>query len=152
MTTIIDFSQSKKIEAQENLSTFILNNKANFIFQENNWDDNIWDITNFLKNKISDSKSRKIYFRSVNDNSISKSKISIAISDSFIDFAKAVFCEIMRINRLSEYKRIIYAIQALEFALLEQKSPVCITEIDVETLHIAESYLRSKYKEVVPHV
>ncbi len=147
MTTIIDFSQSKKIEAQENLSTFILNNKANFIFQENNWDDNIWDITNFLKNKISDSKSRKIYFRSVNDNSTSKSKISIAISDSFIDFAKAVFCEIMRINRLSEYKRIIYAIQALEFALLEQKSPVCITEIDVDTLHIAESYLRSKYKD-----
>lgn len=41
MTTIIDFSQSKKIEAQENLSIFILNNKTNFIFQDCNWDDNI---------------------------------------------------------------------------------------------------------------
>ena len=56
MTTIIDFSQAQKIEAQEKLSAFISKNKTNFIFPDNNWDDNIWDITNFLKNKISDNK------------------------------------------------------------------------------------------------
>lgn len=147
MTTVIDFSKAQKEEAQNNLSAFIKKNKANFIFPNNNWDNNIWDITNFIKNKLINSKSKKVYFRSVKDNAISKNNIDLAISKPLIDFTKATFCEIMRIKKLSEFKRIIYAIQALEFALLEQNKTVCITEIDFETLHIAESYFRSKYKD-----
>ena len=147
MTTIIDFSQAQKMEAQENLNAFISKNKNNFIFPDNNWDDNIWNITKFLKNKIIDTKSKKVYFRSVRDNSLSKSSINISISEPLVDFAKAMFCEIMRVKKLSEFRRIIYAIQALEFALLEQKVSVCITEIDVETLNLAEAYPRSTYKD-----
>lgn len=147
MTTIIDFSLAQNMEAQENLDAFISKNKNNFIFADNNWDDNIWNVTKFLENKIINSKSKKVYFRSVRDNSLSKSVINISISEPLLNFAKAVFCEIMRVKKLSEFRRIIYAIQALEFALLEQKISVCITEIDIETLNLAESYLRSTYKD-----
>ena len=147
MTTIIDFNLTQKMEVQENLKAFISKNKNNFIFPDNKWDDNIWNITSFLKNKIIDTKAKKVYFRSVRDNSLSKSSISISISEPLVDFAKAIFCEIMRVKKLAEYKRIIYAIQALEFALIEQKTSICVSEININTLNIAETYLRSKYKD-----
>lgn len=147
MTTIIDFSLAQNLEAQKNLEAFISFNKTNFIFPNNNWDDNIWDITNFLKSKISNTKSKKVYFRSVTENSTSKTKISIPISEPLLDFTKAVFCEIMREKKLSEYKRIIYTMQALEFALIDQKTPICVSEINIDILNLAESYLHSKYKD-----
>ena len=147
MTTIIDFSLAQKLEAQKKLEAFISNNKTNFLFPNNNWDDDIWDITSFLKTKLVNSKSKKVYFRSVTDDSILKTKISTAISPPLIEFAKAVFCEIMRVKKLSEYKRIIYAIQALEFALIEQENLTCVSDININTLSLAETYLRSKYKD-----
>lgn len=147
MENIINFGPTRQIELQENLEIFISTHKTNFLFPNNNWDDNIWEITDFLKSKMVNTKSRKVYFRSVTDNSISKTKISIPISQPLLDFAKAVFCEIMRVKKLSEYKRIIYTIQALEFALIEQKKPICVSEININTLNRAETYLRTKYKD-----
>lgn len=147
MTTVIDFTSAQQIEVQKNLEAFIAKNKTNLIFPNNNWDDNIWDITDFLKSKIINNKSKKVYFRSVAEHLKSNNKISNPISEPLINFAKAVFCEIMRVKKLSEYKRIIYAIQALEFALIEQKSIICVSEINFNTLNLAETYLRSKYKD-----
>lgn len=147
MTAIIDFESAKQIELQKNIDAFISRNKTNLIFPNNNWDDNIWDITDFLKFKIINTKSKKVYFRSVTEHLESRSKIINPISEPLINFAKAVFCEIMRVKKLYEYNRIIYAIQALEFALIEQKSLICVSEINFNTLNLAEAYLRSKYKD-----
>ncbi len=147
MTTIINFKSAQDTESQKNLEVFISKNKKNFIFPNNDWNDSIWDIPSFLTDKINDNKSKKVYFRSVTDDAISKNKINISMSEPLIDFAKAVFCQIMREKKLSEYKRIIYAIQALEFALIEQNNPICVSEINSDTLNLAESYLRSKYKD-----
>lgn len=147
MTTVINFKSAQDTESQKNLEFFISTNKKNFIFPNNDWNDNIWDITSFLKDKIHDNKSKKVYFRSVTDHATSKNEINISMSEPLIDFAKAVFCQIMREKKLYEYKRIIYAIQALEFALIEQNNPVCVSEINSDTLNLAESYLRSKYKD-----
>lgn len=147
MTIIIEFNEHKKLDVEKNLESFILYNKTNFIFADNLWDENIWDITNYLKNINTNSKLKKVYFRSIRDDSISKNSINIALPHPLIDFAKAVFCETMRTKKLSEYKRIIYALQALEYALLEQKRTICITEIDQNTLNQAECYLREKYKD-----
>lgn len=147
MTTVVNFKSAQDTESQKNLEFFISTNKKNFIFPNNDWNDNIWDITSFLKDKIHDNKSKKVYFRSVTDHATSKNEINISMSEPLIDFAKAVFCQIMREKKLYEYKRIIYAIQALEFALIEQNNPVCVSEINSDTLNLAESYLRSKYKD-----
>lgn len=147
MTKVINFRSSQQVETHKNLEAFIAKYKTNIIFKNNEWNDNIWEITDFLKSKIVNNKSQKVYFRSVTEHSTSKNKINIPISKPLIDFAKAVFCEIMFLKKLKEYKRIVYAIQALEFALIEQKSSICISEIDINTLNIAEKYLRSKYKD-----
>src|SRR5690554_6079386 len=106
MTTVINFKSAQDTESQKNLEFFISTNKKNFIFPNNDWNDNIWDITSFLKDKINDNKSKKVYFRSVTDHSTSKNEINISMSEPLIDFAKAVFCQIMREKKLYEYKRI----------------------------------------------
>ena len=51
MTTVINFKSAQDTESQKNLEFFISTNKKNFIFPNNDWNDNIWDITSFLKDK-----------------------------------------------------------------------------------------------------
>ena len=80
MTTIINFKSAQDTESKKNLEVFISNNKENFIFPNNDWNDNIWNITSFLTDKINDNKSKKVYFRSVTDDSISKNKINASMS------------------------------------------------------------------------
>ena len=147
MNNLIEFEITSDSDHKKNLEKFIKKNKDNYIFPNNHWEENIWNITPFLKHKNHNHKLKKIYFRSVQDNSINKSKINIALPDTLINFAKATFCEIMRHKVLVEYKRIIFAIQAIEFALIQQNKKICITEINIETLYQAEDYLRSKYND-----
>ena len=59
MTTIINFKSAQDTESKKNLEVFISNNKKNFIFPNNDWNDNIWNITSFLTDKINDNKSKK---------------------------------------------------------------------------------------------
>ena len=120
MHQVINFNETAKLQAKENLNAYILKYQNNFIFPDNQWNDSIWDITNFLKTKIKNHKSKKVYFRSYIDNSENKTSIDIPISKPLIDFVKAAFCEIMLVKKLLEYKRIIYAFQALEHALHQQ--------------------------------
>lgn len=147
MAEILEFNSKRLIDSKINLDSFIKRNQNNFLFSPAKWEDNIWDITNFLSQKIVNHRSKKVYFRSSLDSSASKLTIEKPLSEPLLDFAKATFCEIMRNKKLTEFKKIIYATQVLEFALLEQKKQVCITEIDFDTLEIAERYIREKYKD-----
>ena len=147
MHQVINFNETAKLQAKENLNAYILKYQNNFIFPDNQWNDSIWDITNFLKTKIKNHKSKKVYFRSYIDNSENKTSIDIPISKPLIDFVKAAFCEIMLVKKLLEYKRIIYAFQALEHALHQQGHEICVTEINIETLNLAEAYLLSRFKD-----
>lgn len=147
MHQVINFNETAKLQAKENLNAYILKYQNNFIFPDNQWNDSIWDITNFLKTKIKNHKSKKVYFRSYIDNSENKTSIDIPISKPLIDFVKAAFCEIMLVKKLLEYKRIIYAFQALEHALHQQRHEICVTEINIETLNLAEAYLLSRFKD-----
>ena len=147
MQSVIDFNESRKLEAKKKLNAYISIYQTNFIFSDNQWSDSIWDITNFLKAKIKNHKLKKVYFRSYLDKSENNTSIDIPISKPLIDFAKAVFCEIMLAKKLLEYKRIIYAFQALENALHQQDREICVTEINIETLNLAESYLLTRFKD-----
>ncbi|MCX0339447.1 hypothetical protein [Acinetobacter radioresistens] len=147
MTEILEFNSKRLIDVKNNLDSFIKKNQNNFFFNASKWEDNIWDITDFLSHKTINHKSKKVYFRSVLDSSSSKTTLEKPLAEPLLDFAKAAFCEIMRIKKLTEFKKIIYAIQALEFALLEQEKPACITEINFDTLEIAERYIIEKYKD-----
>ncbi|WP_168409062.1 hypothetical protein [Acinetobacter indicus] len=147
MTKIVEFNSNRLIEIKNNLDFFIKKNQGNFLFSPSKWEDNIWDITSYLSKKTVNHRPKKVYFRSALDSSTSKTTIEKPITEPLLDFAKAAFCETMRNKKLIEYKKLIYAIQTLEFALLEQNKPVCITEIDIDTLEIAEKYIRDKYQD-----
>ena len=77
MQSVIDFNESRKLEAKKNLNAYISKYQTNFIFPDNPWSDSIWDITNFLKAKIKNHKKKKVYFRSYLDNSENKTSIDI---------------------------------------------------------------------------
>ncbi|GEM_PF-873242 len=147
MAEILEFNSKRLIDIKNNLDSFIKKNQDNFLFNASKWEDNIWDITEFLSHKTINHKSQKVYFRSVQDSSVSKTTIEKPFPQPLLNFAKAAFCETMRNKQLIEFKKNIYAIQALEFALIEQDKPVCIIEIDFSTLEIAERYIREKYKD-----
>lgn len=147
MHSFIDFNDSRKLEAKKKLNAYILKYKNNFIFQDNHWDDSIWDITDFLKNKIKNHQSQRVHFRSYVDDSKIKSIVEKPISKPLLDFVKASFCEIMLAKKLLESRRIIYAYQALEHALHKQNREICVTEINIETLNLAEAYLLSRFQD-----
>ncbi|MDO3659208.1 hypothetical protein [Acinetobacter genomosp. 15BJ] len=147
MHSVIEFNESRKLEAKKKLNAYILKYQTNFIFPDNHWDDSIWDITDFLKNKIRNHKLQRVHFRSYSDDSKIKTIIEKPISKPLINFAKAVFCDIMQAKKLLEYKRIIYAFQALEYSLHQQNCEICVTEINIETLNLAEAYLLSRFKD-----
>lgn len=146
MTKILEFNSKQQGDIKKNLNSFIRRNQNNFLFSPSKWEDNIWDITEFLSNKSINHKVKRVYFRSVLDKAFSKTKIEKPLSEPLLDFAKAAFCEIVRVKKPADFTKIIYAIQALEFALLEQNKHVCIAEIDFHTLQIADRYIREKYK------
>lgn len=49
MHAVKDFLETAKLEAKKNLDTYISRYQNNFIFPNNQWNDAIWDITDFLK-------------------------------------------------------------------------------------------------------
>ena len=61
MQSVIDFNESRKLEAKKKLNAYISIYQTNFIFSDNQWSDSIWDITNFLKAKIKNHKLKKVY-------------------------------------------------------------------------------------------
>lgn len=147
MQSVIDFNESRKLEAKKKLNAYVLKYKTNFIFPDNHWDDSIWDITDFLKKKIRSHKSQRVHFRSFAEESKRSPIIEKPISKPLIDFVKASFCEIMLAKKLLESRRIIYAFQALEYALYKQNHKICVTEINIETLSLAEAYLLSRFQD-----
>ncbi|WP_110975562.1 hypothetical protein [Acinetobacter sp. WCHAc060042] len=147
MQSVSNINESKKIEIKKNLNAYILKYQTNFIFPNNHWDDCIWDITDFFKNKRTNHKLKRVYFRSCFDDSENNSIIKTPIAKPLIDYVKATFCEIIQAKKLLEYKRIIYASQALEHALHKQNREICVTEINMETLDLAEAYLLSRFKD-----
>lgn len=147
MKLAANLNESKRLETKKKLNAYILKYQTNFIFSDNQWDDCIWDITDFLKNKIRSHKSKRVHFRSCFDDSEKKTIIETPISKPLIDFVKATFCEIMLAKKLLDSKGIIYAFQALEHALYKQNREICVTEINIETLDLAEAYLLSKFKD-----
>lgn len=65
MNNLIEFEITSDSDHKKNLEKFIKKNKDNYIFPNNHWEENIWNITPFLKHKNHNHKLKKIYFRSV---------------------------------------------------------------------------------------
>ncbi|HAU5646683.1 hypothetical protein [Serratia nevei] len=147
MGEIVHFVGKAGLAASANLEQFVLHAKLNTPFHGVNWDDNSWNITSFQIGKAQGKTKKIAHFKALRDPSGSKSKVEIPFSSPFLDFAKAAFSEIMRRFQLQEFRRFLYAMQAIEQALLNAGKPTCITELDANLLDDAAELLKQRFAD-----
>jgi len=113
--------------AKKNLAEYIATAKLNFPFEGVSWSENSWDITLFSPRRGQGKKRCVIHFytRTVDD----RHATAIPLHTEFLDFAKALFSETMRIKMLASPYRLLYGLQFLEKALIDQSIEPCITNL-----------------------
>lgn len=147
MGDIVHFIGKAELAAGTNLEQFILHAKINTPFTNVNWEDNSWNITSFKIGK-NQGKTKKIaHFKTLRDPSGSKSKVEIPLSMPFLEFAKAALSEIMRRFELQEFRRYLYAMQAIEQALLDANKPACVGHVDANILDDAAKSLQVRFTD-----
>jgi len=147
MGAIVHFVGKTELAASANLEQFILHAKVNMPFANVSWEDNSWNITSFNIGK-NQGKTKKIaHFKALRDPSGSKSTVEIPFSMPFLEFAKSAFSEIMRRFQLQEFKRYLYALQAIEQALLDANKPACVSHVDAFILDDAAKLLQVRFSD-----
>jgi len=118
--------------AKKNLVTFIDKAKGNFPFEGVSWSENSWDITSFNPKRGLGKRKTLIHFfsRSADNRYPSNTPMHI----QFIDFAKAIFSETIRIKRPKDPFRVLYGLRYIEKALIDQSLEPCITNLTNDVL------------------
>jgi len=147
MGEIVHFLGKAGLAAGANLEQFILHAKVNTPFINVCWEDNSWNITSFNIGKNQGKTKKIVHFKSLRDPSGSKSTVEIPLSMPFLEFAKSAFSEIMRRFQLQEFRRYLYAMQAIEQALLDSGKSACVTEVDANILDDAASLLQARFAD-----
>ena len=147
MGDIVHFVGKAGLAAGANLEQFILHAKVNTPFINVCWEDNSWNITSFKIGK-NQGKTKKIaHFKALRDPSRSKSIVEIPFSMPFLEFAKSAFSEIMRRFQLQVFTRHLYAMQAIEQALLDANKPACVSHVDANILDNAAKLLQVRFTD-----
>ncbi|HBO6990724.1 hypothetical protein R5022_21420 [Pseudomonas aeruginosa] len=147
MGEIIHFVGKEQLSAKQNLEQYISHAKTNFPFTDVDWTSNSWDITSFNIGRSQGKIKKVAHFKSLRDESGSKSAVQVPFEGDFLNFAKAAFSETMRRLKLSEFKRHLYALQAIEQALLNSRLKPCITNVTPIVLDNAADLLKGRFKD-----
>lgn len=147
MGDIVHFIGRDALSANENLGLFISHAKANFPFANVDWKNNSWDISTFNIGRAQGKLKKVAHFKSMRDQSGSRSTVQTPFEIDFLDFAKSTFSEVMRRLRLAEFKRHLYALQSIEQALIDSKLRPCITQLTPVVLDKAADLLKARFKD-----
>jgi len=147
MDDIVHFVGKAGLAAGANLEKFISHAKVNTPFTNISWEENSWNITSFKIGKNQGKTKKIVHFKSLRDPSGNKSTVEIPFSMPFLEFAKSAFSEIMRRFQLQEFRRYLYAMQAIEQALLDAGKTACVTEVDANILDDAANLLKSRFAD-----
>lgn len=145
MGKLVHFIGRTDLDAQQNLKAFISHARETTPFTNIDWEDDSWNITSFAPSRNQGKVKKIAHFRSMRDPSGNKSAVKIPLLEPFKMFAKSAFCEMMRRFRLSEHSRILYALQAMEQALIDLNQQPCVTEITAETLDQAATLVTQRF-------
>ncbi len=147
MGELVYFAGKADLTAKQNLSDFNRHAAANCPFQDIVWAENSWDISTFLIGRNQGRTKKIAHFKSLRDKSGNKSAVETPYDMPFLEFAKSTFSEIMRRFKLQEYRRFLYALQAIEQSLLDAKVEPCITRVNANILDSASDILRARFKD-----
>lgn len=147
MGELVYFSGKADLTAEQNLSDFNRHAAANCPFQNIVWAENSWDISTFLIGRNQGRTKKIAHFKSLRDESGSKSRVETPFDMPFLEFAKSTLSEIMRRFKLQEYRRFLYALQAIEQSLLNAGLEPCVTRVNANILDNASDILRARLKD-----
>jgi len=147
MGDLVYFAGKADLTAKQNLFEFNSHAAENCPFSNIVWADNSWDISTFLIGRNQGRTKKIAHFKSLRDKSGSKSVVAIPFDAPFLDFAKSTFSEIMRRFKLQEYRRFLYALQAIEQSLLDADLEPCVTRVNANILDGASDILRARFKD-----
>lgn len=146
MNGILRFQSRKNLTAKQNLKAFLSHAREVCLFQKIDWPEHIWDISDTIESKRLRNGSFA-YFRSARDPLDQPSVIADPMKEPFCSFAKAAFSEIVRIKRPVEYRRFIYALQAIEQALIDLNKQTCITQVTDDVLNESADILKKRFQD-----
>ena len=147
MGDLVYFAGRADLTAKQNLIEFNSHAVANCPFSNINWTENSWDISTFLIGRNQGRTKKIAHFKSLRDKSGSKSTVGTPFDMPFLEFAKSTFSEIMRRFKLQEYRRFLYALQAIEQSLLDAGLEPCVTRVNANILDSALDILRARFKD-----
>lgn len=147
MGELVHFIGRADLDAQQNLNAFTTHARETMPFTNIDWEHDSWDITSFAPGRNQGKVKKIAHFRSMRDPSGNKSTVEIPLLDPFKTFAKSAFSEMMRRFRLTEHRRMLYALQAMEQALIDLNQKPCVTAITADTLDQAAALLEKRFAD-----
>ena len=147
MGNIAHFIGRDELSAKENLKAYAEHAKRNFPLKEINWSSCSWDITTLKIGRAQGKTKRVIHFRSVRDESRSQPIVRIPFKEPFLEFAKSTLSETIRRFQSANLNRYIYALQAIEQALINANLEPCITQLTPYIMDAAAEMTKARYKD-----
>lgn len=147
MSIVIPFRGKAELAAEENLTAFIKYATENSPFIGIDQSKNAWDITKFVKQRNRGHDTSWVHFCSWRDTTGNRQIKTDFMKEPFLSFAKAAFNELMRRKMLTEYRRFIVALQAIEQALINLKLEPSVVHVTQEVMNEAAKLLSQKLKD-----
>ena len=145
MTKVVYFKPRSELDAQGNLDAFISFVRDELIFDNFDFDSNVWDFTKLLEVKGKGGQAHRVYFSK--HHSVLKSKKEIVpFSDNFLSFAKAYLLHFYVQNKVQNFARLLEALRMLEIALLEYSEEASVVSLSTDILNRAANLLKKNYK------
>lgn len=145
MANVAVFKPRPDLSRSENLNGFIVSARSDLqVFGADlNFDDNVWDVTDYLDIKARGNKRTRINFFAFSDDN----KAQVPLREPFLSFAKA-YCRYMHGLRPKKFiAGRLYALKAVAQALQTETGSAEIDRISGHVMDTAADVIRKRYEE-----
>jgi hypothetical protein len=145
MASVAVFTPRPNLSRSENLQGFIesARNELQVFGADLKFDDNVWDVTDYLDIKARGNKRTRINFFAFSDDN----KVQVPLHEPFLSFAKA-YCRYMHGLRPKKFiAGRLYALKAVAQALQTEYGSAEIGRINGHVMDTAAAVIKKRYDE-----
>lgn len=143
MSIVVPFRGKRELDAADNLRLFVEHARNHCPFPGIDWESHAWNVTLTVTKRARGRNETWLNYSSWRD-SKSTQKKSDFMREPFVDFVKATVCEVFRRSKPREPGRWIYALRAVEHALVEFGGATCVTVLSPPILDRAAELLAER--------
>lgn len=147
MSLVIPFRGKAELRAEDNLAAFIKYATDHSPFAGIDQSKNAWDLTKFVKQRNRGHDTSWVHFCSWRDTTGNRQVKTDFMREPFLLFAKAAFNELMRRKILTEYRRFIVALQAIEQALIDLDLEPSVVHVTQDVMNRAAEMLAQRFRD-----